>query len=104
MFWLKVAFMSYVSLEKENGGKKTLPEESLLLLFQVGSGAGEGFTVNVAWTGGLDPPMGDPEYLTAFRYAFLLSLAYSAYFSSANRDLLITLGIKLVIFLKISPL
>uniref|UniRef100_A0A8D0GGD8 Histone deacetylase n=1 Tax=Sphenodon punctatus TaxID=8508 RepID=A0A8D0GGD8_SPHPU len=34
---------------------------------EVGSGTGEGFTVNVAWTGGLDPPMGDPEYLAAFR-------------------------------------
>ncbi|KAM6924929.1 histone deacetylase 7 [Xenentodon cancila] len=34
---------------------------------EVGSGAGEGFNVNVAWTGGLDPPMGDAEYLTAFR-------------------------------------
>lgn len=36
--------------------------------FQVGAGSGEGFNVNVAWTGGLDPPMGDPEYLAAFRY------------------------------------
>lgn len=35
---------------------------------QVGSGAGEGFNVNIAWTGGLDPPMGDAEYLAAFRY------------------------------------
>uniref|UniRef100_A0A4W3HE73 Histone deacetylase n=1 Tax=Callorhinchus milii TaxID=7868 RepID=A0A4W3HE73_CALMI len=34
---------------------------------EVGSGLGEGFTVNIAWTGGLDPPMGDVEYLTAFR-------------------------------------
>ncbi|XP_075758211.1 histone deacetylase 7 isoform X5 [Pelodiscus sinensis] len=34
---------------------------------EVGSGAGKGFNVNVAWTGGLDPPMGDPEYLAAFR-------------------------------------
>lgn len=34
---------------------------------QVGSGAGEGFNVNLAWTGGLDPPMGDAEYLAAFR-------------------------------------
>ncbi|KAJ8404036.1 hypothetical protein AAFF_G00343860 [Aldrovandia affinis] len=33
----------------------------------VGSGEGEGFNVNVAWTGGLDPPMGDAEYLAAFR-------------------------------------
>ncbi|XP_030590085.1 histone deacetylase 7 isoform X2 [Archocentrus centrarchus] len=34
---------------------------------EVGSGVGEGFNVNVAWTGGLDPPMGDAEYLAAFR-------------------------------------
>uniref|UniRef100_F6WCT7 Histone deacetylase n=1 Tax=Equus caballus TaxID=9796 RepID=F6WCT7_HORSE len=33
----------------------------------VGAGSGEGFNVNVAWAGGLDPPMGDPEYLAAFR-------------------------------------
>lgn len=39
----------------------------LLPLFQVGAGSGEGFNVNVAWAGGLDPPMGDPEYLAAFR-------------------------------------
>uniref|UniRef100_A0A8C7ZD79 histone deacetylase n=1 Tax=Oryzias sinensis TaxID=183150 RepID=A0A8C7ZD79_9TELE len=35
---------------------------------EVGSGAGEGFNVNLAWTGGLDPPMGDAEYLAAFRW------------------------------------
>lgn len=34
---------------------------------EVGNGAGKGFNVNVAWTGGLDPPMGDAEYLAAFR-------------------------------------
>ncbi|XP_023185363.1 histone deacetylase 4-like isoform X2 [Xiphophorus maculatus] len=34
---------------------------------EVGSGPGVGFNVNVAFTGGLDPPMGDSEYLTAFR-------------------------------------
>ncbi|XP_059383254.1 histone deacetylase 7-like [Carassius carassius] len=34
---------------------------------EVGSGVGEGFNVNVAWTGGLEPPMGDAEYLAAFR-------------------------------------
>ncbi|XP_077402182.1 histone deacetylase 7 isoform X2 [Vanacampus margaritifer] len=34
---------------------------------EVGSGPGEGFNVNLAWTGGLDPPMGDAEYLAAFR-------------------------------------
>uniref|UniRef100_UPI00398F6820 histone deacetylase 4-like isoform X2 n=1 Tax=Pristiophorus japonicus TaxID=55135 RepID=UPI00398F6820 len=34
---------------------------------EVGCGAGVGFNVNVAWAGGLDPPMGDAEYLAAFR-------------------------------------
>ncbi|XP_018581268.1 histone deacetylase 7-like isoform X3 [Scleropages formosus] len=34
---------------------------------EVGSGAGEGFNVNVAWIGGLNPPMGDADYLAAFR-------------------------------------
>ncbi|XP_067880658.1 histone deacetylase 4-like [Heterodontus francisci] len=34
---------------------------------EVGCGPGEGFNVNIAWTGGLDPPMGDAEYLAAFR-------------------------------------
>ncbi|XP_028942656.1 histone deacetylase 9-like, partial [Antrostomus carolinensis] len=33
---------------------------------EVGSGPGEGYNINIAWTGGLDPPMGDVEYLTAF--------------------------------------
>lgn len=35
---------------------------------QVGKDAGEGFNVNVGWTGGLNPPIGDAEYLAAFRY------------------------------------
>ncbi|XP_068171102.1 histone deacetylase 7-like isoform X2 [Antennarius striatus] len=34
---------------------------------EVGAGAGEGFNVNVGWTGGLNPPLGDAEYLAAFR-------------------------------------
>ncbi|KAM4563016.1 histone deacetylase 7 isoform 2-T2 [Odontesthes bonariensis] len=38
---------------------------------EVGSGAGKGFNVNVAFTGGLDPPMGDAEYLAAFRSVVL---------------------------------
>ncbi|KPP61175.1 hypothetical protein Z043_120758 [Scleropages formosus] len=41
---------------------------------EVGSGPGEGFTVNVAFTGGLHPPMGDVEYLLAFSPSFLLLL------------------------------
>lgn len=35
---------------------------------QVGGGPGVGYNVNVAWTGGVDPPIGDVEYLTAFRW------------------------------------
>ncbi|XP_048655619.1 histone deacetylase 9 isoform X4 [Marmota marmota marmota] len=34
---------------------------------EVGTGLGEGYNINIAWTGGLDPPMGDVEYLEAFR-------------------------------------
>ncbi|XP_069472122.1 histone deacetylase 4 isoform X4 [Ambystoma mexicanum] len=34
---------------------------------EVGAGAGVGFNVNMAFTGGLDPPMEDADYLTAFR-------------------------------------
>ncbi|XP_059083212.1 histone deacetylase 4-like isoform X1 [Tigriopus californicus] len=34
---------------------------------ECGTGPGLGFNVNIAWTGGLDPPMGDAEYLAAFR-------------------------------------
>ncbi|XP_068598589.1 histone deacetylase 7-like [Brachionichthys hirsutus] len=34
---------------------------------EVGAGAGEGFNVNVGWTGGLNPPLGDADYLAAFR-------------------------------------
>uniref|UniRef100_A0A8C4R980 Histone deacetylase n=1 Tax=Eptatretus burgeri TaxID=7764 RepID=A0A8C4R980_EPTBU len=38
---------------------------------EVGVGDGVGFNVNIAWTGVLDPPMGDPEYLAAFRMVLL---------------------------------
>lgn len=34
----------------------------MCVCLQVGSGPGVGFNVNVAFTGGLDPPMGDVEY------------------------------------------
>ncbi|XP_066543326.1 histone deacetylase 4 isoform X3 [Amia ocellicauda] len=34
---------------------------------EVGSGPGAGFNVNMAFTGGLEPPTGDAEYLAAFR-------------------------------------
>ncbi|XP_050839665.1 histone deacetylase 7 isoform X3 [Serinus canaria] len=54
----------YISLHRHDDGNffpgSGAPDE-------VGAGPGEGFNVNVAWAGGLDPPMGDPEYLAAFR-------------------------------------
>ena len=34
---------------------------------EIGTGAGVGFNVNIAWTGSLNPPLGDAEYLAAFR-------------------------------------
>uniref|UniRef100_A0A1B0DR79 histone deacetylase n=1 Tax=Phlebotomus papatasi TaxID=29031 RepID=A0A1B0DR79_PHLPP len=34
---------------------------------ECGVGPGVGFNVNVAWSGGLSPPLGDAEYLAAFR-------------------------------------
>ncbi|XP_056129274.1 histone deacetylase 7 isoform X2 [Lampris incognitus] len=47
--------------------QQKLSASKILIVDWAGSGAGEGFNVNVAWTGGLDPPMGDAEYLAAFR-------------------------------------
>lgn len=34
---------------------------------ECGAGQGNGFNVNIPWSGGLDPPLGDAEYLAAFR-------------------------------------
>jgi len=34
---------------------------------ECGIGHGVGFNINIAWAGGLEPPMGDAEYLAAFR-------------------------------------
>ncbi|KAM6360799.1 LOW QUALITY PROTEIN: histone deacetylase 5, partial [Pluvialis apricaria] len=54
----------YISLHRYDDGNffpgSGAPEE-------VGSGMGVGYNVNIAWTGGVDPPIGDVEYLTAFR-------------------------------------
>ncbi|KDR16176.1 Histone deacetylase 4, partial [Zootermopsis nevadensis] len=38
---------------------------------ECGVGEGVGFNVNLAWSGGLAPPMGDAEYLAAFRTVVL---------------------------------
>ncbi|KAJ7422097.1 histone deacetylase 5 [Pitangus sulphuratus] len=54
----------YISLHRYDDGNffpgSGAPEE-------VGSGLGVGYNINIAWTGGVDPPIGDVEYLTAFR-------------------------------------
>ncbi|XP_023578015.1 histone deacetylase 4 isoform X5 [Octodon degus] len=54
----------YVSLHRYDDGNffpgSGAPDE-------VGTGPGMGFNVNMAFAGGLDPPMGDTEYLAAFR-------------------------------------
>ncbi|KAF7208375.1 transcript variant X4 [Nothobranchius furzeri] len=42
---------------------------------EVGAYEGRGFNVNVGWTGGLNPPMGDAEYLAAFR-AVVMPIAH----------------------------
>lgn len=34
---------------------------------ECGTGSGLGYNVNLAWSGGLSPPLGDAEYLAAFR-------------------------------------
>ncbi|XP_029423302.1 histone deacetylase 7 isoform X5 [Nannospalax galili] len=54
----------YISLHRHDDGN-FFPGSGAVN--EVGTGSGEGFNVNVAWAGGLDPPMGDPEYLAAFR-------------------------------------
>uniref|UniRef100_A0A4W6CP45 Histone deacetylase n=1 Tax=Lates calcarifer TaxID=8187 RepID=A0A4W6CP45_LATCA len=62
----------YISLHRYDNGNffpgSGAPEE-------VGSGAGVGFNVNIAWTGGVEPPMGDVEYLTAFSRSVVMPIA-----------------------------
>ncbi|XP_051562621.1 histone deacetylase 7-like isoform X2 [Myxocyprinus asiaticus] len=54
----------YISLHRYDNGS-FFPGTGGPLM--VGSDVGEGYNVNVAWSGGLNPPMGDAEYLAAFR-------------------------------------
>ncbi|XP_056392987.1 histone deacetylase 4 isoform X2 [Hyla sarda] len=58
----------YISLHRYDDGNffpgSGAPDE-------VGAGAGLGFNVNMAFTGGLNPPMGDADYLAAFRTVVL---------------------------------
>lgn len=57
-------------------GPRSRACDVLLSSAQVGTGPGVGFNVNMAFTGGLDPPMGDAEYLAAFRWVFGIPLSH----------------------------
>ena len=54
----------YISLHRHDDGN-FFPGTGDLT--EVGIRAGIGFNVNIGWTGTLNPPMGDAEYLAAFR-------------------------------------
>ncbi|CAB4068277.1 HDAC4_5 [Lepeophtheirus salmonis] len=54
----------YISLHRHDNGNFYPGTGSLT---ECGHGPGLGFNVNIAWTGDLIPPMGDSEYLAAFR-------------------------------------
>jgi acetoin utilization deacetylase AcuC-like enzyme len=50
---------------------------------QCGAEDGVGFNVNLAWSGGLSPPMGDAEYLAAFR-TVVMPIARVSYFATLS--------------------
>ena len=54
----------YISLHRHDNGNffpgTGAPEEC-------GIDRGVGYNVNISWSGQLNPPMGDAEYMTAFR-------------------------------------
>ncbi|XP_059426833.1 histone deacetylase 4 isoform X2 [Carassius carassius] len=62
----------YISLHRYDNGSFFLGNGQPT---RVGSDRGVGYNVNVAWSGGLNPPMGDAEYLAAFRMV-VMPIAY----------------------------
>ncbi|XP_072162642.1 histone deacetylase 4 [Bemisia tabaci] len=82
---LRVNFGHAVDVHHGNGTQKMFYDDKRVLYLSIhrhdggnffpgtggatecGAGNGLGYTVNVAWSGGLNPPMGDAEYLAAFR-------------------------------------
>jgi histone deacetylase 4/5 len=54
----------YISLHRHDNGNFYPGTGSSV---ECGTAAGIGFNINIAWSGGLEPPMGDAEYLAAFR-------------------------------------
>jgi len=54
----------YISIHRHDNGNFYPGTGSSV---ECGSGLGLGTNINIAWSGGLEPPMGDAEYLAAFR-------------------------------------
>ena len=54
----------YISIHRHDNGNFYPGTGSSV---ECGAGLGLGTNVNIAWSGGLEPPMGDAEYLAAFR-------------------------------------
>ena len=54
----------YISLHRHDNGNFYPGTGSSV---ECGAGLGLGTNINIAWSGGLEPPMGDAEYLSAFR-------------------------------------
>lgn len=82
--WAMLWCFSYIHSNTQSHQASQVWRSGSVLDVQVGSGAGEGFNVNIAWTGGLDPPMGDAEYLAAFRYDELLLIRNTVNVTSAT--------------------
>lgn len=54
----------YISIHRHDNGNFFPGTGSIE---ECGTDKGQGFNVNIAFGGGLEPPMGDAEYLAAFR-------------------------------------
>lgn len=54
----------YVSIHRHDDGN-FFPGTGAVT--ECGAGAGLGFNVNIPWSSGTNPPLGDAEYLAAFR-------------------------------------
>ena len=63
----------YISLHRHDHGNFYPGTGSPI---ECGNGAGLGYNINIAWAGGLTQPMGDAEYLAAFR-AIVLPIGHS---------------------------
>lgn len=63
-FFYEDSRVLYISIHRHDNGNFYPGTGSSI---ECGTGPGLGTNINIAWSGGLDPPMGDAEYLAAFR-------------------------------------